>query len=129
MRAIAVVALDFALLPWTSASLATAVPALVVWGLCGWGLLVPQQHRLISITPAAAPLLLGLNSAAIYVGVSMSGLVGGAALTWFNSHSLGLVGAVFIAVALFVAERAHQRIARAVRHPAGPAAAASSTAR
>jgi len=127
--AIAVVALDFALLPWTSASLATAVPALVVWGLCGWGLLVPQQHRLINITPAAAPLLLGLNSAAVYVGVAMSGLVGGAALTWFDSHALGLVGAVFIAVALFVAERAHQRIARPSRLPAGAAAAPSGTDR
>jgi multidrug resistance protein len=125
---IAIVAVNFALLPWSSASLATAVPALVVWGLCGWGLLVPQQHRLISITPSAAPLLLGLNSAAIYVGVSMSGLVGGAALTWFSSHSLGLVGAVFIAVALFVAELAHQRIARADRHLAGRAALSGPTA-
>lgn len=117
---IAIVALDFALLPWTSASLATAVPALVVWGLCGWGLLVPQQHRLISITPAAAPLLLGLNSAAVYVGVAMSGLIGGAAITWIDSHTLGLVGAVFIAAGLMVAEWAQQRIAR----PNGPSASA-----
>jgi MFS transporter, DHA1 family, inner membrane transport protein len=127
--AIAVAALDFALLPWTSASLATAVPALVVWGLCGWGLLVPQQHRLISITPAAAPLLLGLNSAAVYVGVSMSGLIGGAVITRVDSHALGLVGAVFIAVALLVAEWAQQRIARPVSQPAGAAAVPSSAAR
>jgi DHA1 family inner membrane transport protein len=116
--AIALLALDFALLPWSSVSLATAVPALIVWGVCGWGLLVPQQHRLISITPSAAPLLLGLNSAAVYVGVSISGLAGGAALAWFDSHFLGLVGAVFIAVALFVAEWAQQRIARADRQSA-----------
>jgi len=113
--AIALLVVDFALLPWTSASLATAVPALVVWGLCGWGLLVPQQHRLISITPASAPLLLGLNSAAVYVGVSMSGLVGGAALTLLDRHALGLVGAVFIAAGLFVAEQAYRRIAGPVR--------------
>jgi predicted MFS family arabinose efflux permease len=110
--AIAIVALDFALLPWTSASLATAVPALIIWGLCGWGVVVPQQHRLISITPSAAPLLLGLNSAAIYVGVSMSGLIGGVAISWFDSHALGLAGAVFIVAGLFAAEWAHQRIAR-----------------
>ncbi|MGF6411578.1 MFS transporter [Paraburkholderia sp. MM5482-R1] len=73
--AIAIVALDFALLPWTSASIATAAPALVVWGMCGWSLLVPQQHRLISIAPVAAPVLLGLNSTAIYIGVSMSGVI------------------------------------------------------
>jgi MFS transporter, DHA1 family, inner membrane transport protein len=125
---IAIVALDFALLPWTSASLVTAVPALVVWGLCGWGLVVPQQHRLISITPAASPLLLGLNSAAIYVGVSMSGLIGGVAITLFDAHALGLVGAVFIAVALLVAECAQQRIARSDRQSAGAAVAPSGTA-
>ncbi|SDD93346.1 Predicted arabinose efflux permease, MFS family [Cupriavidus sp. YR651] len=127
--AIAIVALDFALLPWTSASLVTAVPALVIWGLCGWGLLVPQQHRLISITPAAAPLLLGLNSAAIYVGVSMSGLLGGAAITWIDPHALGLVGAVSIAVALLVAEWAQARIARPEDLAAGTVAAPQNTAR
>ena len=109
---IGIAALDFALLPWTSASLATAAPALVVWGVCGWGMLVPQQHRLISIMPTAAPLLLGLNTAAIYIGVSMSGLIGGAAIIWFDRHALGLVGATFIAIALLVAEWAHWRIAR-----------------
>ncbi|MGO4329492.1 MFS transporter [Cupriavidus sp. 2TAF22] len=127
--AIAIVALDFVLLPWTSASLVTAVPALIVWGLCGWGLLVPQQHRLISVTPSAAPLLLGLNSAAIYVGVSMSGLIGGAAITLFDRHALGLVGAVFITVALFVAEWAQRRIARTDRAPAGTPAAPPVAAR
>ncbi len=113
--AIVIVAADFALLPWSSASLATTVLALVVWGLCGWGLLVPQQHRLINITPAASPVLLGLNSAAIYIGVSMSGVIGGAAITWFDRHALGLVGTPFIVASLFVAEWAHRRIARPER--------------
>ena len=116
--AIAVVAVDFALLPWTSASLASAVPALVVWGVCGWGLLVPQQHRLINITPTAAPVLLGLNSAAISIGVSMSGVIGGAVINWFDRHFLGLVGAAFITVSLLVAEWAHRRIAQPDRQPA-----------
>ncbi|KJK06659.1 MFS transporter [Burkholderiaceae bacterium 16] len=126
---IALVTLDFALLPWTSASLATAIPALVVWGVCGWGLVVPQQHRLISITPTAAPLLLGLNSAAIYVGVSMSGLLGGAAITWIDPHALGLVGAVLIAAALLVAEWAQARIARPDGLAASAVAAPQNTAR
>lgn len=122
--AIALVAIDFALLPWSSASLATTIPALIVWGLCGWGLLVPQQHRLINITPAAAPLVLGLNSTAVYIGVSMSGLIGGAAITGIDRHALGLVGAPFIALALLVAEWAHRRIARPAPHSAEAVAAA-----
>lgn len=36
----------------TSASLATVVPALVVWRQCGWGAQVSRQHLLIGITPA-----------------------------------------------------------------------------
>lgn len=127
--AIAVLVLDFALLPWTSASLVTAVPALVVWGLCGWGLFVPQQLRLIGITPSAAPLLLGLNSTAIYLAVSVSGLVGGAAITWFDRHALGLVGAVFIVAGLVFAEWAQHRIAQPHRQPAGAAAVHPGAAR
>ncbi|MYM42114.1 MFS transporter [Duganella qianjiadongensis] len=108
--AIVLAALDFALMPWSSASLATALLAVVVWGLCGWGLLVPQQHRLISLSPASSPLLLGLNSAAVYVGVSVSGIIGVVAMTWLDRYALGLVGAVFIAAALLVAEWARLRI-------------------
>lgn len=110
--ALVIVALNFALLPWTSTSLATAAPALIIWGFCCWGQAAPQQHRLISITPTAAPLLLGLNSAVIYVGVSMSGVVGGAAITWFNPYALGFVGAAFVAAALVVAEWAHRSISQ-----------------
>lgn len=126
--AIAVLVLDFAVLPWTSASLVTAVPALVVWGLFGWGLLVPQQIRLIGITPSAAPLLLGLNQTAIYLAVSTSGVLGGAAITWFDRHMLGLVGASFIVVGLVFAEWAQHRIARLHHQPAGAAAVNSGVA-
>jgi multidrug resistance protein len=108
---IAILVLDMALLPWTSASLATALPALVVWGMCGWALIVPQQHRLIGITPPAAPLLMGLNATALNIGVSLSGIVGGAALTHIERHSLGWVSAAIIAAGFVAAERAHRSIA------------------
>lgn len=121
MVAIAAAAVNFALLPWTSASIATAIPALIVWGMCGFGLVVPQQHRLIHIAPAAGPLVLGLNSAALYIGVSMSGLVGGAAINLVAPHNLGLIGAPFIVAALLVAELAYRRITRPAALPAGVA--------
>jgi MFS transporter, DHA1 family, inner membrane transport protein len=41
--AVLVAFINFVLLPWSSAYLATAVTALVIWGLCGWGMLVPQS--------------------------------------------------------------------------------------
>ncbi|RFU38379.1 MFS transporter [Actinomadura logoneensis] len=121
--AIAGAAVDFALLPWTSAHLATAVAALLVWGVCGWGLLAPQAHRLIAAMPASAPLLTGLASATVYIGVSVAPLVGQAGLAWFGAHWLGTVGAVLLALALVAAEAAHA----VIRRTAAPAPSAALT--
>ncbi|MEV7615714.1 MFS transporter [Streptomyces sp. NPDC089799] len=112
--AITVAAIDFALLPWSSAHLPSTVAALIIWGVCGWGLLAPQTHRLISALPTAAPLLTGLASATVYVGVSVAPLVGQAGMARFGAHWLGAVGAAFIVLGLGAAEAAHVVIRR---HP------------
>ncbi len=112
VAAIIALGVDFVLLPWSSASIVTAIPALIVWGLGGWGLVVPQQHRLIHTAPAAGPLVLGLNSAALYIGVSMSGLIGGAAINLVAPHNLGLAATPFIVAALLVAEWAYRQISK-----------------
>lgn len=111
-------------LPWTSAHMASTVIAIIVWGCAGWALLVPQQHRLISIAPAMAPLLLGLNSAGIYLGVSMSGVIGAFGITYFDQYHLGPFAACFALVALVLAEVAHGRIARQAAAEKSPAARA-----
>lgn len=57
----------------------TLVSTLAWAAVCGAALgivVVPQQHRLIALSPAAAPVLLGLNSSAVYVGMALRGLVG-----------------------------------------------------
>lgn len=99
--------LNFCALPWTSAYMVTAVAALIVWGLVGWGLIVPQQHRLVKIAPQVAPLLLGLNNTATYGGLACSGVLGGIVLLFVDRQYLSLVGAGLVAVALACAEAAH----------------------
>ncbi|MGW6790870.1 MFS transporter [Streptomyces chartreusis] len=116
--ALVLLALDFALLPWFSAHLATAVVALVVWGMCGWGFLTAQTHRLIGAMPAAAPMLSGLNSATVYVGVSLAPLLGQAGMAWTGAHWLGLISTVLIVLALIAAETAHNVIRRHEAHHA-----------
>jgi predicted MFS family arabinose efflux permease len=116
--AIAVLVLNFLALPWTSASLPTAAIALVIWGVCGWGLVVPQQARLINIAPNAAPLLMGLNSAALYVGVSAAGVVGATGIAMLDRHLLGPIAAVPIVLAFVLAQLANRQI-----RTAAPAAA------
>lgn len=107
---LAIAVANFALMPWSSADLWSSALALVVWGICGWGLLVPQQHRLISLSPASASLLLGLNSAALYVGVSAAGLIGAAGITVLERHQLGLIGGLFVGVAFVIAQVANWQI-------------------
>ena len=111
--AIALLVLNFLLLPWTSASLPSAVVALLVWGICGWGLVVPQQARLIGIAPAAAPLLMGLNSAALYVGVSAAGVIGATGIALADHHLLGLIAAIPVALAFVFAQLATHGIRKA----------------
>jgi predicted MFS family arabinose efflux permease len=121
--ALALGAVNFALLPWAAAQLWSAALSIVVWGVCGWGLLVPQQHRLISLAPASAPLLLGLNSAALYVGVSAAGVVGAASIALLDRHQIGLVGAALLAAAFIIARLA-DRLIRKEQAAAQPLAAA-----
>jgi predicted MFS family arabinose efflux permease len=110
--AIALSAIDFVLMPFATAHYWSAAVAMVVWGVAGWGLLVPQQHRLISMSPGSAPLLLGLNSAALYVGVSAAGVVGAASITLLDRHQIAFVGAALLALAFIIARQADRLIHR-----------------
>src|SRR5262249_26385798 len=102
LAALAVAAVDFALLPWATRAVPGAPVALVVGGLAGWGLLVAQQHRLVALVPSAAPLLIALNSSATYVAVSASGVIGAAVITWAGARWLGPIGATFVVAAAVV---------------------------
>ncbi len=113
---------NFCALPWTAAHPVSALVALAIWGVCGWGLLVPQQHRLVKIAPEVAPLLLALNNTATYGGLACSGVIGGVVLLYMDPQYLGLVGAGLIAIAFVLAEAAYLRIRRE-RVPSEAAAA------
>ncbi|WP_025600616.1 MFS transporter [Burkholderia sp. WSM2230] len=107
-----VAAVNFCALPWTSAHALSAAIALTVWGICGWGLIVPQQHRLVQLSPQVAPLLLALNSTATYMGLACSGVLGGAVLQSIGGRYLSVVAAALVALAWVLAEAAHRRIER-----------------
>ncbi|WP_427184079.1 MFS transporter [Bordetella bronchialis] len=108
---LAVLVVDIALLPWTGSNVWTAALAIAVWGGCGWGVLVPQQHRLVTMAPSIAPVLLGLNTAATYIGVSAAGLIGAGAIQVLGVDQLGFVAALLLAASLIVSELATRRIA------------------
>jgi predicted MFS family arabinose efflux permease len=105
-----VLALVLSSLSWAGASLWTAIPALVLWGACGWGLLAPQQHRLVAVAPQTAPVVLGLNTSCTYLGVTTAGVIGALGMPIFGGHNLGILGAALVIVALGFAELATWRI-------------------
>ena len=101
-----VLVLVLASLPWAGATLWTAIPALIIWGAVGWGLLAPQQHRLVTVAPHSAPVVLGLNTSFTYLGITTAGVIGALGMSVFGAHSLGYLGASIVAVSLVVAELA-----------------------
>jgi MFS transporter, DHA1 family, inner membrane transport protein len=110
--AIAVLILDFALMPWSGSRLGTAAFALIAWGVCGWGFVVAQQHRLIGIAPALSPILLGLNASALQLAISASGAGGALALRWLPAYDLPLITMVFAVAGALSAELAYRLIAK-----------------
>lgn len=61
---------------------APALTAIVMaaWGAGSWCQTPPQQHRLIAAAPNETPLVVGLNSSAIYAGIGVGTIVGGLTL-------------------------------------------------
>ncbi|HEX7750310.1 MAG TPA: MFS transporter [Bordetella sp.] len=105
-----ILAAVLATLQWSGAHLWTTAIALAVWGSVGWGLLVPQQHRLVLLAPQSAPVVLGLNTSFTYLGVTAAGLIGAVGIRTVDGHHLGVIGAVFAVAAIGVAELASWRI-------------------
>ncbi|HKN56465.1 MAG TPA: MFS transporter [Amycolatopsis sp.] len=89
-------------LPFTATSVAGAAVTLFVWGVCNWAFSPPLQYRLIELSPAQAGLVLSLNASAIYLGVGLSGVAGGAVLALGGPLALPLTSAVLAAVATVV---------------------------
>jgi len=108
---LSVLIVDMALIPWASGALWSSVLVVAVWGLAGWGIIGPQQYRLVNIGPAIAPILLGLNTAATYLGTTAAGIVGAVGIHLFGAHRLSYLAAVIFALGVAASEVAARRIA------------------
>ncbi|MEV5448206.1 MFS transporter, partial [Streptomyces sp. NPDC052644] len=94
-------------------STAGSAPILLVgllvaaWGAASWCQTPAQQHRLIAAAPQQAPLVVSLNSSAIYLGIGLGTTAGGAALTSGvpTMYALGAAGAVLALLVLHLGQR------------------------
>lgn len=119
---LAVQAVDMALMPWASAALWPAVIAVAVWGATGWGIQGPQQYRLVNVAPTIAPVLLGLNTAATYLGVTTAGVLGALGIHLIGAHFLSFLSVGVFVIAILTSQMAGRRIAG--RSPEGSPGAA-----
>ena len=77
-----------------------AMALLLLWSVFGWSFMAAQQARLIGLAPEAAPVMLALNAAGVYVGAALGSAIGGAVLAGFGLAPLGLVAGALMVVAL-----------------------------
>ncbi|MDX8514106.1 MFS transporter [Mesorhizobium captivum] len=90
---------------------------MVPWGIVGWAFPPAQASRIIKIAPDAAPIVLSLNASALYFGVALGAVVGGAVLRFGAPADLGVIAAMFPIVGLGVV-LAGRAFARPVAMPA-----------
>ncbi|HEX4219501.1 MAG TPA: hypothetical protein VHZ02_14075, partial [Acidimicrobiales bacterium] len=68
--------------------------------------IVPQQHRLFATVPTLAPVAVGLNGSAIYIGTAFGAGIGGLAIAIAGSAALivaaSLIGVLAIAIGVWV---------------------------
>lgn len=75
---------------------------MVPWGMVGWAFPPAQASRIIKLAPDAAPIVLSLNASALYLGVALGAVVGGAVLRYGVPADLGLIAAIFPLIGLGV---------------------------
>jgi len=97
---LAVVSLMMVLLPFTEGQVILTVLTLVIWGLHGFGSMVPQQSRLVMLAPSQAPMLMSLNSSMLYIGSALGAVVGGLSMSQIGVGRLSWIGAPFVVLAL-----------------------------
>lgn len=85
-------------IPLTAGLWGATVAAFMVWGVCGFGMMTPQQTRLAGAVPAQAPLLMSLNTSMLYFGTAIGAAVGGPAGSAWGFGWLPWLGVVFAAL-------------------------------
>lgn len=74
--------------PIATGAFGPALVMIVVYGAAAFAITTPQQHRLITLDPESASVLIALNAAILYLAISLSGAVGALGIAWAGANSL-----------------------------------------
>lgn len=95
-----VLVLDFFLLPWSSTIIVGACIIVGVWGIAGWMINPPQQHRLVGLAPDMPGIILSLNGSAIYLGIGIGAALGAWIISIASVSVLPYIGSLCEILAL-----------------------------
>ncbi|MGW2601947.1 MFS transporter [Streptomyces klenkii] len=118
----------FAALPWLGRTMPGTFGYALLVPLAGWSISVAQPHRLASLNPGNAPLLLSLNSSALYLGMAAGGTVGSLAIGLLGERWFPLAASVLGVAALALAAGTTRPATATGRAPAGTPAPAAAPA-
>lgn len=85
---------------WLPMAAPLLLALIFLWSVSGWSFMAPQQSRLVTFSPQSQAVLLALNAAAIYVGVSLGAMIGGLVINVWGLSALGVAGGIGGAAAL-----------------------------
>jgi DHA1 family inner membrane transport protein len=94
-----VMALVLLAIPFAEVSFVALAILFFVLGMVGFGAAVPVQHRLVSVDPARSALAMSWYTTAMYLGIAIAPILGGAASQIGGAHLIPIVAAVVIALA------------------------------
>jgi predicted MFS family arabinose efflux permease len=92
-----------------------AVALVGFWSPTGFSLWPARQSQMIAMAPESAPLLLGLNTSAFYLGIAIGSAIGGAVVAERPPAALGYVAAFIELLALGLVALEWSRSRKAAR--------------
>ncbi|HWA42305.1 MAG TPA: MFS transporter [Hypericibacter adhaerens] len=87
----------FSILPLPPLALAVLIGT---WSATSFGFMAPQQARVAQFAPEAIGIMLSVNAAMLYVGITIGSVVGSHILGWYGLGALGMAASVLALLAL-----------------------------
>lgn len=97
---LAALAMVFAALLVAPAQMVLAFALVAAWSLVATMFMVPQQKRLIALSPTQRGLMLAVNASALYLGMSLGAMVGSVANELLGLRSLPLTSLALVGLAV-----------------------------
>jgi predicted MFS family arabinose efflux permease len=87
----------FSIVPLSPLELAILI---ATWSAFSFGFMAPQQARVAQFAPQAIGIMLSVNAAMLYIGITIGSAIGSRILGWYGLPALGVAAGIVAALAL-----------------------------